>query len=91
MSASSEGLRVADESGRLAEEGYRGLDRMLTGILESTEFVGQIARTTEDQLVSSQNVVTSIETVASQSKAGGSRGGRTGENGAEHCAKRELR
>ena len=64
---------------------------MLTGILESTEFVGQIARTAEDQLVSSQNVVTSIETVASQSQAGGSRGRRTGENGAEHCAKRELR
>ena len=54
VSASSEGLRVAEEGGRLAEEGSRGLERMLAGIHESAEFMGQVARSTEEQLISSQ-------------------------------------
>ena len=51
VSASADGLRIAEEGGRLAEEGSQGLERMLSGIHESAEIMGQVARSTDEQLV----------------------------------------
>src|SRR5882762_3598659 len=41
VAASNEGLRVADESGRMSEEGATALKRILTGIHENAQFVSQ--------------------------------------------------
>src|SRR5688572_4354700 len=66
--ASSEGTRIAEDSGRLADDGAVGLQRMLAGIRESSDIIAQIFHATEEQLLASQNVVTSVETTATQSR-----------------------
>jgi methyl-accepting chemotaxis protein len=68
ISASSEGLRVAEEGGQIAEEGSRALQRILSGVHETADFMSQVARSTDENLVASQSVVGAIDTVAAQSK-----------------------
>ena len=49
VAASSEGLRVADDSNAIAESGAAGLRKILSGITETVDVVGQIARATDEQ------------------------------------------
>ena len=79
VAASNEGVRVAEESGRLAEEGSAGLQRILSGVDETTQIVGQIARATEEQLSAGAHVVTAIETTATQAKQSVGRHRRAGQ------------
>src|ERR1041384_1249424 len=46
IAASNESLRIADDSSAVAETGATGLRKILTGIGETAELVGQIARAT---------------------------------------------
>jgi methyl-accepting chemotaxis protein len=68
ITASGEGMRIADESGQLAEEGAAGLKKIMTGITQTAELVAQIADATEEQLTAGQQVVTAIDTTATQTK-----------------------
>jgi methyl-accepting chemotaxis protein len=61
-------MRIAEESGQLAEDGAAGLGKILNGIKETTALVGQIANATEEQLNAAQHVVTAIDTTAKQAK-----------------------
>ena len=49
VTASTESLRIADESNAVAEAGAAGLRKILTGVGETVELVGQIARATDEQ------------------------------------------
>src|SRR6185503_15015836 len=62
--ASNDGLRVADESSRFAEDGVAGLNKILAGVRETTQIVSQIARATDEQLNAGQAVVSAITTTA---------------------------
>src|SRR6185503_5352878 len=44
VNASNEGLRVTDESARLAEDGVGGLRKILSGLADTNKVVGEIAR-----------------------------------------------
>src|SRR5690349_9138549 len=68
MTGARAGMCVADESGRLAEEGRAGLKKVLAGITQTADLVAQIADATEEQLTGGQQVVTAIETTAVQTK-----------------------
>src|SRR5262249_54786537 len=68
VAASNDGLRVAEESGRLAEDGDNGLRKILSGIEEIAQLVAQIARATDEQLSAGQYVTTAINTTVSQAK-----------------------
>ena len=49
VAASAEGLRVADDSNAIAETGAAGLRKILSGVTETVDLVGQIARATDEQ------------------------------------------
>jgi methyl-accepting chemotaxis protein len=68
ISASTESLRVADESNVLAESGAAGLRKILSGVGETTQFVGQIARATDEQRTAGRAVVTAIDSTLDQAK-----------------------
>src|SRR5678810_821441 len=68
VTAASEGTRVADESGQLAEEGATGLKKILAGVNQAAQLVSQIADATEEQLTAAQQMVTAIDTTATQAK-----------------------
>jgi methyl-accepting chemotaxis protein len=66
--AASDGLRVADESNVLAENGASGLSKILGGLSEATTIVAQIARATEEQKGAAQSVSNAIAATAEQVK-----------------------
>src|ERR1044072_470351 len=68
VTAASDGTRIADESGQLAEEGAAGLRKILSGINQTAQLVAQIADATEEQLTAGQQVGTAIDTTALQTK-----------------------
>ncbi len=47
--AANDGLRVADESNAQAEEGVKGLSKIIQGASEASKLVSQIARATDEQ------------------------------------------
>src|SRR5206468_1035433 len=68
VATSSDGVRVADESGRLSEDAMAALRKILGGIHENTQLVGQIASAASEQLTAAQNAVNAINSTASQAK-----------------------
>jgi methyl-accepting chemotaxis protein len=66
VAATLEGQRVAEESGRLAEEGAAGLKRIVGGIEQSSVRVAQIERATQEQLGATQNLVAVVGTATTQ-------------------------
>src|SRR6185295_17204384 len=54
VSASNEGLRIADDSSRQVEDGAKGLRKIIDGVTDATRVVGQIARATDEQLNAGQ-------------------------------------
>src|SRR5262249_12810056 len=68
VASSNEGLRVAEDSGRLAEDGVSGLQKILTGVQDTAQLVGQISRATDEQLIAGQVVVNAVNMTANQSK-----------------------
>ena len=68
VTASNDGLRVADESNALAESGAGGLKKILGDLGEITGLVGQIARATDEQRTAAQTVVTAINGTAEQAR-----------------------
>src|SRR5262245_27121471 len=68
VTTSNEGVRAADESGRLSEEGVGALKKILGGVHETTQLVGLIASASNEQLGAAQNATSAINTTASQAK-----------------------
>jgi chemotaxis methyl-accepting protein methylase/methyl-accepting chemotaxis protein len=66
--SANDGLKVAHESGQLAEGGMGGLQKILTGIRQTSDLVGQMARASEEQLRTGQQVVTAVTTTATQAR-----------------------
>ena len=63
------GCRIrADESGRLAEDGAGGLEKILGGVDEIAQLVAQIARASDEQLAAGQHVAQAINTTAAQAR-----------------------
>ena len=54
VDASNEGLRVVDQSNAQAEEGARGLGKILDGVTEASRVVSQIARASDEQREAAQ-------------------------------------
>jgi methyl-accepting chemotaxis protein len=68
VTTSNDGLRVADESNTLAENGATALKKILDGLGEVTGAVGQIARATDEQRAAAQTVVKAAGSTAEQAK-----------------------
>ena len=68
VSASSDGMRIADESNALAEAGGTGLKKILAGLGETTAVVSQIARASDEQRQASQTVVSAITQTSEQAR-----------------------
>src|SRR5262249_25939602 len=68
VTASNDGLRVADESNAVAETGASGLRKILAGVAEVTGVVGEIARAADEQRAAAQTVVTSVNVTAEQAR-----------------------
>src|ERR1051326_1578044 len=68
VATSNDGLRVADEAGRLNEDAGSALKKILGGVHETTQFVAQIAVASEEQLAAAQNTVKAVNTTAVQVK-----------------------
>jgi methyl-accepting chemotaxis protein len=68
VATSNDGLRVADEAGRLTEDAGSALKKILGGVHETTQFVAQIAVASEEQLAAAQNAVKAVNTTAVQAK-----------------------
>jgi methyl-accepting chemotaxis protein len=68
IAASAESVRVAEESSTVAESGAAGLRQILTGMGETVDIVGQIARATEEQRGAARSVASAIAMTADQAK-----------------------
>jgi methyl-accepting chemotaxis protein len=68
ITSSNDGLRVADESGTLAESGAGALRKIVTGIGETAGLVGQIANATAEQRTAGQTVVKAIAATTEQAR-----------------------
>src|SRR4029078_13512719 len=68
VSASNDGLRVADESSALAEAGAGGLRKILDGVAETVSLTGQIAVATAEQRTAGQSVTSAIAATSEQAK-----------------------
>ncbi len=68
ITASTEGLRVADDSNAIAETGAAGLRKILSGITETVDLVGQIARATDEQRQAGKAVTHAVASTADQAK-----------------------
>jgi methyl-accepting chemotaxis protein len=66
VSATVEGQRVAEETGRLSEEGAAGLKRIISGIELSSQKIAQIAGATQEQLGATAQLVTGVGSVTAQ-------------------------
>ena len=58
VTATNDGLRIADDSNSLAESGAAGLKKIMTGVGELTGVVGGISRATDEQRTAAQAMVT---------------------------------
>jgi methyl-accepting chemotaxis protein len=68
ITSSTEGLRIADDSNTVAESGAAGLRKILAGVTETGELVGQIARAADEQRVVGKTLAEAIATNAVQAK-----------------------
>jgi methyl-accepting chemotaxis protein len=68
VAASSDGLRVADESSVLAESGGAALKKILSGIGETAGLIGQIAGAAGEQRTTGQTVVHAIAATTDQAR-----------------------
>src|SRR5690606_5127367 len=68
VATAAEGQRVAQDSGRLSEDGLAGLRRILDGVHQSAGKVAEIAQVTEEQLSAGENLVTVISKTAQQAR-----------------------
>src|SRR4029079_3086866 len=68
MTASTDGLRVADESNVLAEAGASGLRKILDGVSETVGLAGQIAVATAEQKTAGQAVTAAIGATSEQAR-----------------------
>ena len=68
VDASNEGLRVVDQSNAQAEEGARGLGKILDGVTEASRVVSQIARASEEQREAARDVIGAITGTAEQAR-----------------------
>ena len=68
VTASNDGLRVADDSNALVEAGAGGLKKILGGLTEITTAVAQIARATDEQQSAARTVVTAITSTTEQAR-----------------------
>jgi methyl-accepting chemotaxis protein len=68
VTASNDGLRVADDSNALVEAGAGGLKKILGGLTEITTAVAQIARATDEQQSAARTVVTAINSTTEQAR-----------------------
>jgi methyl-accepting chemotaxis protein len=68
VSASNEGLRVIDESNVQAEEGAKGLRKILDGVTDATKIVSQITRAADEQRDAGKHVVTAVTATAEQAR-----------------------
>ena len=68
IAASAEGLRVADDSNAIAETGAAGLRKILSGVTETVDLVGQIARATDEQRQAGKAVTHAVASTADQAK-----------------------
>src|SRR6185503_2724489 len=66
VSSSNEGLRVIDESNAQAEDGAKGLRKILDGVTETVDLVGQIARATDGQREAGKAVTHAVGSTADQ-------------------------
>ena len=57
VDASNEGLKVVEQSNAQADEGAKGLEKILDGVTEATRVVGQITRASDEQREAARNVV----------------------------------
>ena len=65
---SNEGARIAEESNRQSETGLAGLNKILSGVTETTGFIDQISRATDEQISVGKRVSESIATSATQAR-----------------------
>src|SRR6185436_17444856 len=68
VAASNEGVKVAQESSAQAEEGARGLTKILQSVTDATKIVSQIARASDEQRDAARNVVQSVGATAEQAR-----------------------
>src|SRR6185436_19427938 len=68
VSASADGMRIADESNSLAENGAVALRKILNGLGEITGVVGQIARGAEEQQTAARAATTAVQTATEQAR-----------------------
>jgi methyl-accepting chemotaxis protein len=68
VATSNDGLRVADESGRMSEDAVAALKKILGGVHETTQLIAQIATASAEQLAAAQNAATAINTTSTQAK-----------------------
>ena len=68
VAASNEGLKVADQSNAQAEEGAKGLAKILDGVNEATKVVSQISRASDEQREAARTVVSAIGATAEQAR-----------------------
>ncbi len=68
VTSSNEGLRVIDDSNLQAEEGAKGLRKILDGVTEASKVVGQISRAADEQRDAGRNVVAAITSTAEQAR-----------------------
>jgi methyl-accepting chemotaxis protein len=68
VTASNDGLRVADDSNTLAESGVGGLKKIMTGVGELTGVVGEISRAADEQRTAAQAMVTAVSATAEQAR-----------------------
>ena len=68
VAASSDNLKLADETGQMAEVGMTGLQKILSGIKDTSGLISQIAGATDQQLTAGRDVVASIRTAAMQAE-----------------------
>jgi hypothetical protein len=86
VSATNDGLRVADESNSLAENGASGLRKILGGLSDVTGVVAQIARATEEQRGAAKAVGHVRERDGRAGQGGGGRDRGAGGRGIVHGA-----
>ena len=68
VAASTDGLRVADDSNQLAESGAAGLKKIMSGVGELTGVVGAISRATDEQRGAAHAMVTAASATAEQAR-----------------------
>ena len=68
VNASTESLRIADESNTVAEAGAAGLRKILAGVGDTAGLVGQIARASDEQRTAGRSVTAAITATSEQAR-----------------------